>query len=260
MEHGKAEESHYYHCSSPALADRLAKNDEHLWENIPLPSIADPNDSHLLKPKTLLDCCRCAQEFIDEHDLGDGLDAEEITLMRVFGHRTRMITQFAYLQAAAERKDKQCYLWTLVNMLRLVCCMTDEAGLETVLSAASSLKHETDMLKTFSSREEAFDKAKEIGLTPEAAAKSIHETPRGRVAFYDDTRGETVKADDWKPPNFRSLIKVGQTEQGRSEVSCVLEHAQGVTMAKSMIFTDDTHPTHFIFANLVGVQNGEDEQ
>ena len=53
-----------------------------------------------------------------------------------------LITQFAYLQAAAERKDKQCCLWTLVDMLRLVCCMTNEAGLETVLSAAFSLKHE----------------------------------------------------------------------------------------------------------------------
>ena len=46
-------------------------------------------------------------------------------------------------------------------MLRLVFCMANEAGLETVLSAAYSLKHETDMKKTFLSREEAFDKAKE---------------------------------------------------------------------------------------------------
>ena len=83
--------------------------------------------------------------------------------MRVFGHRTRMITQFAYL--------------------------------------------------------------------PEQAAKSIRETPRGRdrrVAFYDEARGGPVKPDDWKPPDFRSLIKIAQTEQGRSEVSCVLEHVQAL--------------------------------
>ena len=128
-----------------------------------------------------------------------------INLMRVFGHRTRTITQLAYLQAAAERKDKQCYLWTLVNILRLVCCMTSEAGLETVLSAAFSLKHETDMMKTFSSRQEAFDKAKETGLTPEKASKNIRETPSGRVAFYDEARGEPVKPHDWKPPDFKSL-------------------------------------------------------
>ena len=60
-----------------------------------------------------------------------------------------MITQFAYLQAAADRRDRHCYPWTLVNMLRLVCCMANEAGLETILSAAYYLKHETDMMKTF---------------------------------------------------------------------------------------------------------------
>ena len=201
-----------------------------------MPSIADPTDSHLVKPKTLLDCCRSAR------------------------HRTGVITQFAYLQAAAVRKDKQCYLWTLVNIRRLVCCMTSEAGLETVLSAAFSLKHETDMMKTFSSHEEAFDKANEMGLTPEKAAKSIRETPSGRVAFYDEARGEPVKPDDWKPPDFRSLIKIAQTEQGRSEASCVPEHVQGLTMAKPMIFTDDTRPSHFTFANQIGVQTDEDEK
>ena len=163
-----------------------------------------------------------------------------------------MITQFAYLQAAAERRDRHWYLWTLVNMLRLVCCMANEAGLETVLSAAYSLKHETDMMKTFSSREEAFDKAKEMGLTPEQAAKTIRETPHGRVAFYDTARGQIVKPDGWQQPDFRSLIKVAQTEQGRSEVSCVLEHVKGVTMATPMIFTDYTHSSHFTFANQIG--------
>ena len=59
--------------------------------------------------------------------------------------------------------------------------MTNEAGLETVLSAAFSLKHETDMMKTFSSREKAFDKAKEMGLTREKADKWIRETPHGRL-------------------------------------------------------------------------------
>ena len=123
-----------------------------------------------------------------------------------------MITQFAYLQAAAERKDRHCYVWTLVNMLRFVCCMTNEGGLETVLSAAFSLKHETDMMKTFSSHEKAFDKAKEMGLTPEKATKNIRDTPHGRIAFYDDARGSVVTPDDWKPPDFRSLIKIAQTE------------------------------------------------
>ena len=75
--------------------------------------------------------------------------------------------------------------------------MANEAGLETVLSAAYSLKNETDMKKTFSSSEEAFDKAKEMGLTPDQAAKHITETPHGRVAFYDAAKGEIVKPDGW---------------------------------------------------------------
>ena len=124
------------------------------------------------------------------------------------------------------------------------------------LSAAYSLKHETDMKKTFSSSEEAFDKAKEMGLTPDQAAKHITETPHGRVAFYDAAKGEIAKPDGWRPPDFRSLIKGAQTEQGQS-VSCVLEDVQGVIMAKPMIFTDDTQPTHFTFANQVGVQTDE---
>ena len=129
--------------------------------------------------------------------------------------------------------------------------------METILSAAFSLKHETDIMKTFSSCEEAFDKAKEMGLTCEQEAKYIHETPRGRFAFYDQARGEPVKPDDWKPPDFRSLIQVAQTEQGRSEVSCVIdhEHLSGLMMARPMIFTDNTRPSHFTFANQVGGTN-----
>ena len=44
------------------------------------------------------------------------------------------------------------------------------------------------MMKTFTSVEEAYDKAKAMGLTPEQAAKHITETPHGRVAFYDAAR------------------------------------------------------------------------
>ena len=233
--------------------------EEELLDNVPLPSVADPTDNNLLMPKTLLDCCRCAQASIDEHDLGDGLDAGDLNMMRVLGHHARMNTQFAYLRGAAERKDKHCYLWCLMNILRLVCCMTNEAGLETVLSAAFSLKHETDMKRTFSSLQEAQDKAKEMKLSPEKVAKRIRETPNGRFALYDEARDEPVHPDDWKQPDFRSLTQVAQTEQGRSEVSCVLDHEHpDLTMARPMIFTDATHPSHFTFANQAGVQTDED--
>ena len=74
-----------------------------------------------------------------------------------------------------------------------------------------------------------------MGLTPDQAARHIKETPHGRVAFYDAAKGEIVKPDGWRPPDFRSLIKDAQTEQGKSEVSCVLEEVTGVIMAKPMI-------------------------
>ena len=63
-----------------------------------------------------------------------------------------------------------------MNLLHLVCNMAQEAGLESVLSAAFSLKHVIDMKKSFVTEEEAMDKAKELGLTPEAAKK--HSTDR----------------------------------------------------------------------------------
>ena len=206
-----------------------------------------------------MDCCQCAQDFLDEYDLSDGYDKGTLYLMRVSGHRVRVLTQFQYLQAAAERNDRHGYLWTLTNILRLVFSMANEAGLETILSAAYSLKHETDMKKSFPSREEALDKAKKMGLTPDLAARQITTTPHGHFALYDAKRGEVVKSDRWRLPHFRSLIKVAQTEQGRSEVSCVLENVQGVVMAKPMIFSDETQPTHFTFANQVGVQTDESQ-
>ena len=70
---------------------------------IPVPSVADPSETNLLGPKTLLECCQCAQEFLDEYDLNDGYDKGTLYLTRVYGHRTRMLTHFQSLQAAAER-------------------------------------------------------------------------------------------------------------------------------------------------------------
>ena len=112
--------------------------------------------------KTLLDCCRCAQEFATEHDLSDGMDVGELNVMRVLSHRTRFLEQITILTEASKNKDKECHLLRLVNMLRLVCWMAHEAGLESVFSTAFCLKHETDMKRSFVSRREAMDKAKSL--------------------------------------------------------------------------------------------------
>ena len=66
-----------------------------------------------------------------------------------------------------------------------------------------------------------------------------------------------MRSDRWRPPDFRSLVKIAQTEQGRSEVSCLPEGHENLLMAKPMIFSEETGPTHFTFANQVGVQTNE---
>ena len=68
--------------------------------------------------------------------------------------------------------------------------MANEVELAPILSAACSLKHATDMKKAFSTQDEAFDKAKQLGLTPDQAARDVTPTPSGRFALYDARKGE----------------------------------------------------------------------
>ena len=58
-----------------------------------MPSVADPSNQQMMTPTTLLDCCRCAQELVDEYDLADGLDVGELTIMRALGHQQRALSQ-----------------------------------------------------------------------------------------------------------------------------------------------------------------------
>ena len=103
----------YHYRSQSALFSHHLDNNEHLWDDLPIPSVADPTDVNLVKPKTLLDCCKDAQEFMDEYDLNDGYDTGTLYLMRVLGHRTRMLSLFQALVYHAESNDRHGYLWTL---------------------------------------------------------------------------------------------------------------------------------------------------
>ena len=205
--------------------------------------MADPEEENLMRPKTLLEHCKDAREFMDEFDLNDGFDNQAIMLMRVRGHMTRMIGYFQAMLSHAESNDRHGYLWTLTSMLRLICIMANEAELAPVLSAACSLKHATDMKKAFLTQDAAFDKAKQMGLTPDQAAREVTPTPSGRFALYDARKGEIAKSDTWKPPDFRSLIHAASTEAGKSEISCVLDDTKTVVMARPMILSDETRPT-----------------
>ena len=258
--HSKVEARKQYHRrSQDALLSHFLENDEDLWEDIPLPSVADPDEENVLKPKTLLEHCKDAQEFLDEFDLNDGYDNQTIMIMRIHGHLTRMIGYFQAMLYHAEGNDRHGYLWTLTNILRLVFTMANEADLAPVLSAACSLKHATDMKKTFLTQNEAFDRAKQMGLTPDQAARQVTLTPNGRFALYDAKKGEIARSDTWKPPDFRSLIHATGTEAGKSEFSCVLDDTTAVVMARPMILSDETRPTDYTFANRVAVHVQTDQ-
>ena len=56
-----------------------------------------------------------------------------------------ILEQLGEMTDAAKNKEPRVYLLGLVNLLCLVCNMTQEAGVESVLSAAFSLKVATDM-------------------------------------------------------------------------------------------------------------------
>ena len=215
--------------------------------------MADPEEENLLRPKTLLEHCKDAQKFMNEFDLNDGFDNQTLMTMRIRGHMTRMIGYFQAMLSHTESNDRHGYLWTLTSMFRLVCIMANEAELAPVLSAACSLKHTTDMNKAFLTQDEAFDRAKQMGLTPDQAAREVTPTPNGRFALYNAKKGVIVRSDTWKPPDFRSLIQAAGTEAGKSEFSCVLDDTTTVVLARPMILSDETRPTDYTSANRVAV-------
>ena len=62
-----------------------------------------------MNPKTLLDCCQCANELIHEYDLSDGDDPA--INMRTIGRRSRILEQLGDMPDAAKDKNREAYLW-----------------------------------------------------------------------------------------------------------------------------------------------------
>ena len=115
--------------------------------------------------------------------------------------------------------------------------LRQEAGLESVLSAAFSLKHAANVKKSFPIQEEVLDKAKELALSPEAAKKYVQITSSGRFTLC--VKGKLIKPSDFKQPKADSWVQIAQTEKGKSEVSCVIDQDdQGFLKATPMIHTD----------------------
>ena len=103
-------------------------------------------------------------------------------------------------------------------------------------------------------QDEAFDKAKQIGLTPDRAAREVTLTPNGRYALYDEKKGGIAKSDTWKPPDFRSLIQATGTEAGKSEFSCVLDDTTAVVMARPMILSEETRMKSLFMCRLTKIK------
>ena len=129
------------------------------WKNRPLPSIAGGSEWQVMDPKTLLECCKCTRAFNQEHELPVGSGAVGVTLMRTIEYRNMILQELAELCDPAKEKNWGEFLLELVDVLYLVCNLTQEAGLETVLSAAFSLKYAANMKKSFSTQKEALDNA-----------------------------------------------------------------------------------------------------
>ena len=67
----------------------------------------------------------------------------------------------------------ECFL-ELVDVVFLVCNLTQEAGLETILSAAFFLKHAANVKKSYSSRKAALDHhAYQLALRGTPAARCV---------------------------------------------------------------------------------------
>ena len=75
----------------------------------------------------------------------------------------------------------------IANTLRLIFHMANEEvwRLFCLLPGAYSLKHASDMEKSFPTQDETFDRAKQMGLSPEQAARQITATPTGQFSLYE---------------------------------------------------------------------------
>ena len=142
------------------------------------------SEQQVMDLKTLLECCQCAKVYNQEHEVADNYGgAVGVSIHRTLEHRRMILKEFDDLSEAAKDKNWGKHLLGWADVLHLVCNLTQEAGLETVLSQASCLKHTANMKKSFFTQEEAMDRAKRLALSPEAAPKFVNTTPSGRFTY-----------------------------------------------------------------------------
>ena len=95
----------------------------------------------MIDPKTLPECCKRAKAYNQEHEYADDYVSIGVSILLTVEHHRMILKEFDDLNDAAKDKNWGKYLLGLADVLYLACNLTQEAGLETVLSAAFSLQH-----------------------------------------------------------------------------------------------------------------------
>ena len=103
------------------------------FQNIPLLSFADADEHQVLDPETLLECCRCACTFNQEHGLPVGTDRVGVEQPRVHESCSMIQQDSRELNEAAKGKNWGEFLLESTDVLCLV------AGSQLGNAAVSSL-------------------------------------------------------------------------------------------------------------------------
>ena len=69
--------------AKPATSSTTQHGGADRWQNIPLPSIADVKEQHVMDLKIFLDWCRCVKAFNQEHRFPIGIGQVRVTHARV---------------------------------------------------------------------------------------------------------------------------------------------------------------------------------
>ena len=75
------------------------------FQKIPLPSIADADEQHVLDPKILLECCRCSRSFNWRHGLPVGTGHVGVDHPRVLAYCSTIQEELKEFSGAAKAKD-----------------------------------------------------------------------------------------------------------------------------------------------------------
>ena len=139
-----------------------------------------------------------------------------LDLSRVLEYRTMIQEELKELCDTAKAEDWGTFLLNLTDVLYLVFNLAQEASLETVLSAAFSLKRAANMRKTPASKQAAQHRASQL-LPKEASPECVRDISSGRFTVHINRK--LIKPFDFRQPNAEALVQAIKAKRGDSEVS-----------------------------------------